>query len=110
LDVVLNIAGDAARRCEAELIAFGHLAEGNLHLNYLPGTQAGVDSIDTGAIASEVLGAVAHMGGTISAEHGIGVAKVPWLGLIRSEAELRLARAIRSDFDPVGIMNPGVLA
>jgi FAD/FMN-containing dehydrogenase len=109
---VLEVASHAASEAGAELIAFGHLAEGNLHLNYLPSTvrqdQAGI--LDTHAVASEVLAAVAAMGGTISAEHGIGVAKVPWLPLIRSQTELQLASAIRSDFDPIGIMNPGVLA
>jgi len=112
LGSVLDIAHNAAKDSGAELIAFGHLAEGNLHLNYLPGATSGstTPSFDTNAIASDVLSAVSDMGGTISAEHGIGVAKVPWLPLIRSETELQLASTVRSGFDPVGIMNPGVLA
>jgi FAD/FMN-containing dehydrogenase len=95
-----------ARRAAADdgcrLVAFGHLAEGNLHLNYL-------GARDTDAIADTVLHAVANRGGTISAEHGIGVAKTRWLHLIRSPGDLAALAAIKSALDPAGILNPGVL-
>ena len=81
---------------------FGHLAEGNLHLNYL-----GVP--DGAAIADDVLAAVAGLGGTISAEHGVGVAKTPWLHLIRTDGDLAAQRAVKASLDPLGILNPGVL-
>ncbi|MDQ3390864.1 MAG: FAD-binding oxidoreductase [Actinomycetota bacterium] len=85
------------------LIAFGHLAEGNMHLNVLePG--------NIGRITESVLATASRLGGTISAEHGIGLAKTPWLHLARSSAELSAAAAVRSALDPRGILNPGVLA
>jgi len=56
-----------------------------------------------------VLETVARLGGTISAEHGIGVAKTPWLHLIRTAADLDAQRAVRRALDPNGILNPGVL-
>ncbi len=49
------------------------------------------------------------MGGTISAEHGIGVAKTPWLHLIRTSTELAAQAAIRRALDPQGLLNQGVL-
>jgi FAD/FMN-containing dehydrogenase len=49
------------------------------------------------------------MGGTISAEHGIGVAKVAWLTEDRSAADVAAMRAIKHALDPVGMLNPGVL-
>lgn len=104
---LLAVAESAAERHGARLYAFGHLAEGNLHLNHLP---AGSSPIDTVGLADEVLGAVAAMGGTISAEHGIGTAKVDWLGLIRSDADRAAAAAVRAALDPDRLMNPGVLA
>ena len=52
---------------------------------------------------------VAGLGGSISAEHGIGVAKRPWLHLARSAAELDAFRAVKAALDPDGILNPGVL-
>ena len=96
----------AARRSVARhgghLVPFGHLAEGNVHLNVL-------DPGDPEAITAEVLTAAAERGGTISAEHGVGIAKAGWLHLIRSPAELAAARRVKSALDPVGILNPGVL-
>jgi FAD/FMN-containing dehydrogenase len=84
------------------LVPFGHLAEGNVHLNVL-------DAGDTEAITADVLRAAAERGGTISAEHGIGIAKAGWLHLIRSPAELAAAAAVKRALDPSGILNPGVL-
>lgn len=103
LGELVRIAQGAANDDGARLVAFGHLAEGNLHLNHLGAT-------DTEAIAQRVLGAVAELGGTISAEHGVGVAKSRWLPLVRSADDLAAQRTIRAAIDPNGIMNPGVLA
>lgn len=102
LDDLAAVASDAAKADGARLIAFGHLAEGNLHLNHLGVT-------DPIRLADVVLGAVADMGGTISAEHGIGVAKAAWLPLIRTTGDLAAQASIRSALDPNGILNPGVL-
>jgi FAD/FMN-containing dehydrogenase len=92
----------AARRDGALLIPFGHLAEGNAHLNFL-----GAREFER--IAETVLEAVASVGGTISAEHGIGIAKVHWLPLVRSPADLAAQRALKLALDPHAILNPGVL-
>ncbi len=84
------------------LILFGHLAEGNFHANVL-----GVD--DPAALTDAVLRDVAGRGGTISAEHGIGVAKARWLPLTRTRVELDLMAATKRAWDPRGLLNPGVL-
>lgn len=87
-----------------EAVVFGHLGDGNLHVN-LPGLAAPCyDGID-----EEVLTLVAEFGGSISAEHGIGRHKAAWLGLNRSPAELATFAALKAALDPHGIMNPGVL-
>lgn len=83
---------------------FGHLAEGNLHVNLLdaaPGTAE--------ELTEDVLRRVAEVGGSISAEHGIGRAKAAWLALSRSPAEIAAMRAVKTALDPAGILNPGVL-
>ncbi|MCP2268226.1 FAD/FMN-containing dehydrogenase [Actinokineospora diospyrosa] len=87
----------------ATTILFGHLAEGNYHVNVVGAGEA------EEALTDLVLRAAAARGGTISAEHGVGVAKAPWLGLTRSPAELALYRAIKHAWDPGGLLNPGVL-
>jgi FAD/FMN-containing dehydrogenase len=85
------------------LYVFGHLAEGNLHLE-LVGPDAQDDSVDTA-----LLTLAAGMGGTIASEHGVGTAKAPLLGLTRSEADLAAMRAIKRALDPQGILNPGAV-
>jgi FAD/FMN-containing dehydrogenase len=82
---------------------FGHRAMGNLHVNVV-GPADDDDTVD-----EAVLRLVASYGGSIAAEHGIGVAKVPWLSLTRSASELDLMRRVKQAFDPRGILNPGVL-
>jgi FAD/FMN-containing dehydrogenase len=86
----------------ARLVLFGHLAEGNFHANVL-------GAADPEALTDAVLKAVAARGGTISAEHGVGVAKARWLALVRSPVELSVMAAVKRAWDPAGLLNPGVL-
>jgi len=94
---VLAIAPDA------RVWLFGHAADGNIHVNI-----TAVDPDDE-RIDDAVLMLVASMGGSISAEHGIGTAKKRWLHLNRSEPEIAAMRAIKGALDPDGILNPNVL-
>jgi FAD/FMN-containing dehydrogenase len=87
----------------ARTLMFGHLADGNFHVSVL-----GPDPADE-AVDELVLRFVAELGGSVSAEHGIGVAKRRWLSLTRSESEIAAMRAIKTALDPAGILNPGVL-
>jgi FAD/FMN-containing dehydrogenase len=93
----------AERAPDAQLILFGHLGDGNVHVNVL-GLDPGDEEIDVA-----VLRLAADCGGTISAEHGVGVAKAPWLGLVRSDEELEAMRAIKRALDPEGLLNPGAV-
>lgn len=93
----------AAVAAGAEVVLFGHAADGNVHVNVV-----GCDPADD-AVDDAVLTLVAEMGGSISAEHGIGRAKRRWLHLCRSPAEIELFRAIKAALDPAGLLNPGVL-
>ncbi len=102
LQRLVDVAQHAADADRCELVFFGHLAEGNLHLNYL-------GAHDSERIADTVLTAVAKMGGTISAEHGIGVGKARWLHLIRTPTELAAQAAVRAALDPAHLLNPGAL-
>ena len=85
------------------LILCGHVGDGNLHVNVV-----GLDADDE-TVDDAVLRLVAGSDGSISAEHGIGRAKIPWLPLTRSPAELAAMAAIKRALDPDGILNPGVL-
>ena len=87
----------------ARLIVFGHLLDGNLHVNVL-----GPDPDDS-TVDDAVLALALELGGTVSAEHGIGVAKTAWLTRDRAPGDLAAMRAIKRALDPDGILNPGVL-
>ncbi len=83
-------------------VRFGHIADGNLHVNIL--------RIDGSAPQPEADDAIwrlaASFGGTISAEHGIGIAKAPWLALSRSASELAAIDQLRAAWDPDDILSP----
>jgi FAD/FMN-containing dehydrogenase len=88
---------------DASVYLFGHAADGNLHVNVV-GPPAEDETVD-----GAVLELAIAMGGTISAEHGIGVAKVGWLERDRGEADVAAMRAIKQALDPDWMLNPGVL-
>jgi FAD/FMN-containing dehydrogenase len=87
----------------AHVWLFGHVGDGNVHVN-VTGVAPDDDRAD-----DAVVQAVAAAGGSISAEHGIGTAKNRWLHLNRSPQELAAFAAIRRALDPDGICNPHVL-
>ncbi|MCU1592304.1 MAG: linked oxidase domain protein [Frankiales bacterium] len=101
VDRLPDVVGTAAPG--ARLVVFGHVNEGNLHVNVL----------DAGDGAEKVTDAVLHLvadlAGSISSEHGVGRAKVPWLSLSRSATEIAAMRAVKNALDPAGLLNPGVL-
>ena len=82
---------------------FGHVMDGNIHVEF-SGPAPEDESVDTA-----VMQCIARHGGSISAEHGIGRLKAPYLGISRSPAEIAAMRAIKDAWDPKGLMNPGVL-
>ena len=94
----------------ARTVLFGHLLDGNVHVNVNdPATNPSDDPVLTERVERVVLERVASLGGSISAEHGVGVAKAPYLSLGRSAADIAAMRAIQRALDPAGLMNPGVI-
>jgi FAD/FMN-containing dehydrogenase len=88
---------------EATLVMWGHVGDGNLHVNVI-GPPAGDDTVDVAVLELAV-----SLGGSISAEHGIGRAKLAQLALVRSDDERSAMRSIKRALDPAGVLNPGVL-
>ncbi|HEX6194651.1 MAG TPA: FAD-binding oxidoreductase, partial [Jiangellaceae bacterium] len=93
-----------ARFPGVEVVTFGHLAEGNSHTTLL-----GVPLEDADEATEIVLRLVAERGGSISAEHGVGLAKRQWLGLQRSDVDVATMRAIKQALDPRGVLSPSTL-
>jgi FAD/FMN-containing dehydrogenase len=116
-DVGLAVAGmdEFVRRCKAALasgipgcdsVYYGHIGDGNLHLvSWVPGLS--VDQQPKEAMDRIVYGLVREVGGSVSAEHGIGTLKKKWLGHARTEAEIALMRTLKAALDPEGLLNPG---
>jgi FAD/FMN-containing dehydrogenase len=84
---------------------FGHLGDGNLHI--LARIAPGADLADRHALEEIVYGPLQAIGGSISAEHGVGLAKRDWLPLSRSAEEIALMARLKQALDPAGVLNPG---
>ncbi len=92
-----------------EIVWFGHIGDGNVHLNILKPDGLSVDEFKArcGEVSIWVSEIVQRFGGSISAEHGVGLLKKEFLHYTRSPAEIEIMKAIKLAFDPQGIMNPG---
>jgi FAD/FMN-containing dehydrogenase len=87
---------------DAESLHYGHIGDGNMHvIAWVPGA-----ALPYGAISRIVYDRVRALGGTVSAEHGIGLLKKPYLAHSRSEAEIALMRRIKACLDPDATLNP----
>jgi FAD/FMN-containing dehydrogenase len=113
ISVPLNRVAEAVARLRAELpaafagarvVVFGHIADSNLHVIVIPPEWS--PALKSG-IERAVYRITADFGGSVSAEHGIGAVKKPYLPLSRGPAELALMGAIKAAFDPHGILNRG---
>ena len=94
-----------------EVCWYGHIGDGNLHLNILKPEELSVEEFmhKGHEMSPEIFALVAERQGSISAEHGVGLLKRDFLHYSRSEAEIDLMRGLKSLFDPHQILNPGKL-
>jgi FAD/FMN-containing dehydrogenase len=94
-----------------EIIWFGHIGDGNIHLNILKPDALATEVFfeECAKVSDLVFEIVAKHDGSISAEHGVGLLKKPFLHYSRSAAEIAYMKAIKKVFDPKNIMNPGKL-
>jgi glycolate oxidase len=86
---------------------FGHLADGNLHVNIMYHRADVRESRAAEAAVQKLMETVVRLGGAISGEHGIGLAKSPFLRIQHGAAEIKAMRAVKKALDPNGILNPG---
>lgn len=101
----------ASLRPDLELIAFGHVGDGNLHYNVV--LPRDLPEAEWHAESRRITGAlydlVDELGGSFSAEHGVGQAKKDWLATYRAGTEMELMKTLKKSLDPLNILNPGKL-
>ena len=92
-----------------EVLWYGHIGDGNLHINILKPAdmESAAFAKQCGTVSEHLFAALQRQGGSISAEHGVGLTKKPYLHYTRDETEIGYLRALKQVFDPNGIMNPG---
>lgn len=96
---------------EFELIWFGHIGDGNLHLNILKPAGLDIDQFreQCETVDEWVFEIVEKYAGSVSAEHGVGLLKKKYLKHTRPAIEMEYLKAVKNSFDPNGVMNPGKL-
>jgi glycolate oxidase len=108
LPKLINGIKEIGKRYNFNTVCFGHLGDGNLHVNILKeGLSEEYWNTKVNEGIGEIFKLTVSLGGTLSGEHGIGIAKRPYMSIALSEVNLNLMRGIKKVFDPNGILNPG---
>ena len=96
-----------ADELDLDCYIFGHAGDGNMHVNIMTDRRRREEMARVATFVEKLFARVIDLGGTLSGEHGIGLTKSPYLGLVFTPEELELARGIKREMDPRGILNPG---
>lgn len=99
----------SAQYPDFEIVWFGHIGDGNVHLNILKPDELPMEEFQSrcGEVSRWVFEIVQRYGGSVSAEHGVGLLKKGYLQYSRSAEEIAVMKQVKAVFDPAGIMNPG---
>lgn len=97
------------KKWKLSMPTFGHAADGNFHVNIMYYRDDADQRVRAKGAVNDLMQKVVALGGTISGEHGIGLAKTPFMKYARNEGEMMAMRAIKKALDPKNILNPGKL-
>ncbi|MCW5811775.1 MAG: FAD-binding protein [Labilithrix sp.] len=105
---LVALLDEAGRICEREKVrhlTYGHAGDGNMHVNFLWNDESERPAVDRAI--DGLMRATVALGGTLSGEHGIGVAKAPYLAIEQGPELIGLQQDLKRAFDPSGLLNPG---
>ncbi|MBX3747992.1 MAG: FAD-binding protein [Verrucomicrobiae bacterium] len=104
---MIRFVDEVARRYELRIGTFGHMGDGNLHPTFLTDERNHAEMERVHRAFREIFDEAVRLGGTITGEHGIGLAKKEFLPAFVGDASMRVMRELRRALDPKGILNPG---
>lgn len=107
---MVELVDEIAHRHDVTIATFGHAGDGNLHPTCVIGSREDTEAIARAERAfGDIFTAAIDLGGTITGEHGVGAAKLPYLSAQLGSDQVALLRRVKDAFDPAGILNPGKL-
>ena len=104
---MIRFVAEVAKKHELKIGTFGHMGDGNLHPTFLTDERNKDEMRRVHEAFDEIFEEAIRLGGTITGEHGIGLAKKEFLPKFAGEAQMRVMRELRTALDPKGILNPG---
>ena len=104
---MIRFVAEVAKKHELKIGTFGHMGDGNLHPTFLTDERNKDEMRHVHEAFDEIFEEAVRLGGTITGEHGIGLAKKEFLPKFAGEAQMRVMRELRTALDPKGILNPG---
>jgi glycolate oxidase len=106
---MVGYISEVADRYGLQVGTFGHMGDGNLHPTFLTDERDSEEMAKVHAALDEIVERTLELGGTITGEHGVGLAKKPWLRRQLGDASYDLMKQVRKALDPDGLLNPGKL-
>jgi glycolate oxidase len=107
IPALLDFIAELEKTYDVPIPTFGHIGDGNLHVNFMYDRRVTNQGERVAEAVARLMARVVELGGTITGEHGVGLAKAAFLPLEQSAAEFAYARRVKSFFDPKGLLNPG---
>jgi len=104
---MIRFVAEVAKKYELKIGTFGHMGDGNLHPTFLTDERNEAEIHRVHEAFKEIFDEAIRLGGTITGEHGIGLAKKEFLPKFAGAAQMRVMRELRKALDPKGILNPG---